>query len=98
MAQTVYFGDSLLNAVATAHVTAGRTMVPSNPDFRIENGDVAVLTLDAASSIPPRAFASSALIASAKTGRAVGFGVGSNPIANPAGIKAGGCPYGVHCL
>jgi hypothetical protein len=86
--ETVYFGDSVQSATSTGHVAGGKSMVPCEPTFRIEDGDVAVLTLDATLTIPPRAFASSSLLNVAKFGRAVGFGVGGpNSIANPVGIK-----------
>jgi hypothetical protein len=85
--QTVYFGDTVLGAISTGHVSGGKAMIPCVPDFQIANGDVAVLTLDATVTIPPRAFASGNLTDGAKVGRAVGFGVGLNSITDPAGIK-----------
>ena len=85
--ETVYFGDSVHGATSTGHVSGGKSMIPCQPTFRIEDGDVAVLTLDSPLTVPARAFASSSLLNSTKVGRAVGFGVGANSIADPAGIK-----------
>jgi len=87
VSETVYFGDSVHNASSTGHVSGGKSMIPCDPTLRIEDGDVAVLTLDSPLTIPPRAFASSSLLDSATFGRAVGFGVGANSITDPAGIK-----------
>lgn len=85
--QTVYFGDSVNGALSTAQVSSGQSMIPCGPPIHEENGDVAVIQLNAVLTIPPRAFASTALINSAKLGRAVGFGYGVNAITDPAGIK-----------
>jgi secreted trypsin-like serine protease len=63
-------------------------MIACGPNLVLQNGDVAVLTLAASLTVPPRAFASSALVNAVATGQAVGFGVGSkNPVIDPAGIK-----------
>lgn len=86
--QTVYFGDTVAHATSTANVLSGQSMIPCGADPPLEKGDVAVLTLDAPLNVPPRALANSALVNVAKTGQAVGFGVGSgNPVIDPAGIK-----------
>jgi V8-like Glu-specific endopeptidase len=85
--ETVYFGDSVHNAASTEHVSGGKSMIPCDSTLRIEDGDVAVLTLDSPLTIPPRALASSSLLDSANFGRAVGFGVGANGLTDPAGVK-----------
>jgi V8-like Glu-specific endopeptidase len=85
--ETVYFGDSVHGATSTGHISGGKSMIPCAPIFRIEDGDVALLTLETPLTIPPRAFASSSLLNSANFGRAVGYGVGANAITDPAGIK-----------
>ena len=85
--ETIYFGDSVLHAVNTVSVTGGSSMIPCTPQLQLDHGDVAVLTTNAILTIPPRAFASSGLINHAKFGRVVGYGVGINPVSDPAGIK-----------
>jgi hypothetical protein len=85
--ETIYFGDSVLHAVNTASVTGGSSMIPCDPQLQLDHGDVAILTTNAILTIPPRAFASSGLINRAKFGRVVGFGIGMNPMTDPAGIK-----------
>ena len=77
--ENVYIGDSYLNATLIRHVTRGTPMTPCAPEFKVQEGDVAVLTLDAPLTISSRAFASPSLVDAAKVGRAVGFGVGANP-------------------
>jgi secreted trypsin-like serine protease len=62
-------------------------MIQCKPNLQLQGGDVAVLRTNAQLTIPPRAFSSSALIDSATFGRVVGFGVGMNPVIDPAGIK-----------
>jgi hypothetical protein len=85
--ETVYFGDSVYNAISTVPVASGTPMTPCTPHFQIEAGDVAVLTVSAELSVTPRVLASGPLAGAAKVGRAVGFGVGANQITDPAGIK-----------
>ena len=85
--QTVYFGDNVQHATSTASVSGGAAMIQCVPNLQLENGDVAILRTNAQLTIPPRAFASSALIDSATFGRVVGFGIGMNPVIDPAGIK-----------
>jgi Trypsin len=85
--QMVYFGDSVLNALSTATVSGGKAMIKCVPNLQLDSGDVAILTTDALLTVPPRVFASSTLIDTAKFGRVVGFGIGSNPVTDPAGIK-----------
>ena len=84
---TVYFGDSVEHATSTVSVAGGAAMISCTPNLPLQNGDVAILKLMPPLTIPPRAFASGALINAAKFGRAVGFGVGTNPVVDPAGIK-----------
>lgn len=85
--QTVYFGDTVLHATTTVGVSGGNAMIQCKPNLQLQGGDVAVLRTNAQLTIPPRAFSSSALIDSATFGRVVGFGVGMNPVIDPAGIK-----------
>jgi V8-like Glu-specific endopeptidase len=85
--ETVYFGDSVHNATNTGHVSGGKSLIPCESTLRVEDGDVAVLTLDSPLTIPPRALASSSMLDRATFGRAVGFGVGANAITDPAGVK-----------
>jgi len=85
--QTVYFGDTVLHATTTVGVSGGNPMIQCGPNLQLQGGDVAVLRTNAQLTIPPRAFASSTLINSATYGRVVGFGIGMNPVLDPAGIK-----------
>lgn len=85
--QTVYFGDTVLHATTTVGVSSGNPMIQCGPNLQLQDGDVAVLRTNAQLTIPPRAFASSTLINSATYGRVVGFGIGMNPVIDPAGIK-----------
>jgi len=85
--QTVYFGDNIQHATSTASVAGGKAMIQCGPNLQLQGGDVAVLQTNALLTIPPRAFASAALIDSATFGRVVGFGIGMNPVIDPAGIK-----------
>ena len=85
--QTVYFGDNVQHAASTAGVSGGTAMIQCGPNLQLQNGDIAILRTNAILTIPPRAFASAALINSATFGRVVGFGLGMNPVSDPAGIK-----------
>jgi secreted trypsin-like serine protease len=85
--QTVYFGDTIQQATSTASVSGGNAMIPCEPNLQLQNGDVAIVRTSALLTIPPRAFASAALINSATFGSVVGFGIGMNPVIDPAGIK-----------
>lgn len=85
--QTVYFGDNVQHATNTATVSGGDTMIPCEQNLQLENGDVAIVRTNALLTIPPRAFASAALTNSATFGSVVGFGIGMNPVIDPAGIK-----------
>jgi hypothetical protein len=86
--QTVYFGDTVANATSTVNVSGGQSMIACSPILPLEKGDIAVLTVNASLTVPPRAFASSDMVNRAATAQAVGFGVGSvNPVIDPAGIK-----------
>jgi Trypsin len=85
--QTVYFGDTVHNATSTVQVHGGQAMIQCGPPIKEEQGDVALLQLDAPLTIPPRALASTSTLNSGKIWRAVGFGVGANAIIDPPGIK-----------
>ncbi len=85
--QTVYFGDTILHATTTVGVSGGKAMIQCGPNMQLQGVDVAVLQTNALLTIPPRAFASAALINSATFGRVVGYGIGMNPVIDPAGIK-----------
>lgn len=87
VANTVYFGDSVANAINTVGVANGLSMTACSQGMDLHQGDVAILRLKASLTIPPRAFASPSLINAAKSGRVVGFGYGTNPVIDPAGIK-----------
>jgi hypothetical protein len=84
---TVYFGDSVAHATNTVSVAEGTPMVACSPGMDLQKGDVAILQLKASLTIPPRAFASASIINAATTGSVVGFGYGTNPVIDPAGIK-----------
>ena len=85
--ETLYFGDTVHNANPPVPVSGGKAMIACNVPINIADGDVAILTVDAPLTIPPRAIASKTLIDNATFGRAVGYGVGANPIMDPQGIK-----------
>jgi secreted trypsin-like serine protease len=87
VAEKVYFGDSINMPASTALVdkTKSKSMIQCTADSK--DGDVAVLMLSAPVQISPRALADTALINGATIGRAVGFGLTSTPVTEPAGIK-----------
>jgi hypothetical protein len=85
--QTVYFGDNVQGATSTTGVNDGTAMIQCGPNMQVQDGDVAILRTKALITVPPRAFAAASLIDSATFGRVVGFGIGMNPVIDPAGLK-----------
>jgi hypothetical protein len=83
--ETVYVGDTIGNATTKVGVSTSSGMVGCTED--LAHGDVAVLFVTRPLTVTPRRFAHESLIASARIGRAVGFGLTENPIAEPLGIK-----------
>lgn len=85
--ETIFFGDSVHSPTSSVPVSGGESMIACGVPLQIGDGDVAILTVDAPLTIPPRAIAAKSLVDGATFGRAVGFGVGANPIMDPQGIK-----------
>ena len=85
--ETIYFGDSVHSPTSSVPVIGGGPMIPCDIPLAIGDGDVAILTVKDPLTIPPRTIASKALIDGATFGRAVGYGVGANPVMDPQGIK-----------
>lgn len=85
--ETIFFGDSVHSPTSSVPVKGGVPMIACGVPLQIGDGDIAILTVDAPLTIPPRAIASKALIDNATFGRSVGYGVGANPIMDPQGIK-----------
>jgi hypothetical protein len=81
----IYVGDSVTKPATTDKVIGGKPMIDCAAD--VKSGDVAVLMLETPLLVYPRALASTSLIDTATYGRAIGFGLTANPIAEPAGIK-----------
>lgn len=85
--ETIFFGDSVHSPTSSVPVKGGVSMIACGVPLQIADGDVAILTVDAPLTVPPRAIASKALIDNSTFGRSVGYGVGANPIMDPQGIK-----------